>query len=79
MKREARDTFAEVAELYDKVRPSYPGQLLEELFELTQLPPRARILEIGSGTGITRRKVATNDICQAHQASDCPKPATKMR
>jgi SAM-dependent methyltransferase len=45
-------TFNEVATLYHKVRPRYPQELFNDLFELTNLPQNARILEIGAGTGI---------------------------
>jgi len=40
-----------VAELYDRVRPGYPMDVLADLAELAELPPRARIVEIGCGTG----------------------------
>lgn len=46
-----RDTFDEVAELYDRVRPRYPYALLAELARRTGLGPGTRVLEIGPGTG----------------------------
>jgi SAM-dependent methyltransferase len=46
-----RTTFEEVPELYDRVRPTYPPALLDELVVLAALPERARLLEIGPGTG----------------------------
>ena len=50
--REARRaTFDAVAEQYDKYRPGYPEQLIEDVIELSGLPPGGRVLEIGSGTG----------------------------
>ncbi|MBP2659293.1 MAG: BioC: malonyl-acyl carrier protein O-methyltransferase BioC [Firmicutes bacterium] len=52
MMRRTSLTFNEVATLYHKVRPRYPQQLFRDLFELTNLPQNARILEIGAGTGI---------------------------
>ena len=49
--RRAR-TFDEVAELYDSARPYYRDEVFDDLFRLSRIaPPRARILEIGSGTG----------------------------
>lgn len=44
-------SFDGVAELYDAHRPSYPGELIEDIIQLTGLQPESRILEIGSGTG----------------------------
>jgi SAM-dependent methyltransferase len=46
-----RTTFEQVPELYDRARPSYPPQIFDDLAELAQLPPQARLLEIGCGTG----------------------------
>ncbi|WP_410788237.1 class I SAM-dependent methyltransferase [Kribbella sp. C-35] len=50
MSRESlRSTFGEDAELYDRVRPGYPGELYDDLAEL--LGERPKVLEIGPGTG----------------------------
>jgi ubiquinone/menaquinone biosynthesis C-methylase UbiE len=46
-----RGTFESVAETYDAARPSYPDALVDDLVELTRIPPGGRILEIGPGTG----------------------------
>lgn len=46
-----RTTFEEVPELYDRVRPVYPAAAFDELVALAGLPERARLLEIGTGTG----------------------------
>lgn len=46
-----RKTFGEAAELYDRARPGYPPELLEDLAQLAGLAPGARVLEIGCGTG----------------------------
>jgi SAM-dependent methyltransferase len=48
---ELRATFEEVAELYDRARPTYPERVFEDLVALAALPEAARILEIGCGTG----------------------------
>lgn len=45
-----RTTFNEDAERYDRARPGYPGQLFDDL-AAHGVPPAARILEIGCGTG----------------------------
>jgi SAM-dependent methyltransferase len=47
-----------VAELYDRARPTYPMDVFAELAELAGLPPRARIVEIGCGTGQATRSLA---------------------
>src|SRR5437868_10523952 len=44
-----RDGFDEVAELYDRVRPGYPDDLLDEL--AAALPRSPVVVEVGPGTG----------------------------
>ena len=51
MAREQRLVFGEVAERYDRARPSYPSELVADVAEILQLPARARVLEVGAGTG----------------------------
>jgi ubiquinone/menaquinone biosynthesis C-methylase UbiE len=46
---ELRTGFDDVADVYDHIRPTYPGALFDELF--SRLPPRADALEVGPGTG----------------------------
>jgi SAM-dependent methyltransferase len=46
-----RETFDDVALLYDEVRPGYPQALFDDLVSLSGVPPGGRILEIGCGTG----------------------------
>jgi SAM-dependent methyltransferase len=48
---ELRKTFGEDAELYDRVRPTYPPGLYADLSALLGNPRRPRVLEIGCGTG----------------------------
>ena len=43
--------FDGVAHLYDRYRPSYPAELIEDIIQISRLEPDGRILEIGSGTG----------------------------
>lgn len=50
-REQLRQTFDEGAELYDRARPGYPPELFDDLVELAELPARARLLEIGCGTG----------------------------
>lgn len=48
---ELRATFGEVPEQYDRARPTYPEELLDDLVELAAIPPRGRVLELGPGPG----------------------------
>ncbi len=54
MTRERRLVFGEVADLYDRSRPTYPAALFEGVFAYAGLSDRtqpARLCEIGAGTG----------------------------
>jgi SAM-dependent methyltransferase len=44
-----RLSFNEVAETYDRVRPRYPAELFDALFQM--LPSQPEIVEVGPGTG----------------------------
>lgn len=44
-----RLSFNQAAETYDKVRPTYPAELFDTLFQM--LPPQPEIVEVGPGTG----------------------------
>lgn len=46
-----RESFDEVAELYEAARPGYPQPLIDDLLSLTAVGPKSRVLEIGPGTG----------------------------
>ncbi len=50
-----RATFESAAELYHTARPSYPEELFDDLVGLAELPPGARLLEIGCATGKATR------------------------
>ncbi|MBV9466979.1 MAG: class I SAM-dependent methyltransferase [Solirubrobacterales bacterium] len=49
--RERRLAFGEVAQLYDRRRPSYPRALVADVLELAGLDRTSRVLEVGAGTG----------------------------
>jgi SAM-dependent methyltransferase len=55
MPDQLRETFGEVAEEYDRVRPGYSQALFDDLASLADLRPGARVLEIGCGTGQATR------------------------
>jgi SAM-dependent methyltransferase len=43
--------FGEVAELYDRARPSYPAALVDDVVAAIPSAGEARVLEVGAGTG----------------------------
>ncbi len=43
--------FDGIANLYDKYRPNYPDELIEDVIHISGIQSEGRILEIGSGTG----------------------------
>jgi SAM-dependent methyltransferase len=49
--RERRLLFGEVADLYDRYRPAYPGRLVDDLVALAGLDGGRPVLEVGAGTG----------------------------
>src|ERR1700742_1269450 len=49
--RERRLVFGEVAELYDRHRPTYPAELVDDLVALAGLDGSRPVLEVGAGTG----------------------------
>jgi SAM-dependent methyltransferase len=50
--------FNEVAELYDRVRPTYPDELFADLVAITGMDERSSVLEVGCGTGQATRSLA---------------------
>jgi SAM-dependent methyltransferase len=50
-RQQLRTTFGEDAALYDRVRPTYPPRLFDDLGVLLGHPRDLRVLEIGCGTG----------------------------
>jgi SAM-dependent methyltransferase len=73
---EERLSFNEAAETYDEVRPSYPADLFDSLFDM--LPFEPEIVEVGPGTG-----QATKDLlargASVHAIEIGPAMAAKLR
>jgi SAM-dependent methyltransferase len=61
-REELRATFEEVPELYDRARPTYPGEVFDDLVALAGLEPGDRVLEIGPGTGQATRPLAERGL-----------------
>jgi SAM-dependent methyltransferase len=51
MPAERRLAFGEVAALYDRARPSYPAELVDDVLEFSGAAAGGRALEVGAGTG----------------------------
>ena len=60
MTSERRLAFGDVAELYDRARPSYPDALVEDVIAFAA--PCRRALEVGSGTGKATRLFAQRGV-----------------
>jgi SAM-dependent methyltransferase len=56
--RELGRVFDEVPELYDRVRPGYPDELVADLVAITGIDQDSSILEVGCGTGQATRSLA---------------------
>jgi len=52
-----RRTFGEDPATYAAVRPDYPDALYTRLVERCGLRPRARVFEVGAGTGLATRRL----------------------
>lgn len=49
--KEQRLVFGDVAEIYDRVRPGYPEELVDDVMACGDLAPGERAIEVGPGTG----------------------------
>ena len=50
--------FNEVADVYDRIRPTYPDELFQDLVGITGIGEQSSILEVGCGTGQATRSLA---------------------
>ena len=55
---DVRETFNNVASVYDAARPDYPAALFEEIASFAHIEPKDSILEIGCGSGQASRSLA---------------------
>lgn len=65
-----RDTFDTVAELYDRARPTYPDELVDDLVSVVN---GGRMLEIGCGTG----KLTTSLVARGVDVT-CVEPGANL-
>lgn len=68
-----RSWYSAVAAAYNRVRPRYPVDLIDRAIALAQLPPKAKILEIGCGPGI-----ATVEFARRGFSMVCVEPSLEM-
>lgn len=73
---ERRRGFDGVADVYDRVRPTYPPALFRELFDL--LPAHPTIIEVGPGTGQATRDLLAGGA-RVHAIELGPKLAARLR
>lgn len=45
------EIFNKAAEYYDRFRPSYPQEIIEELISEAEISKGSKLLEIGAGSG----------------------------
>src|SRR5450755_4808422 len=57
-RRDLGRVFNEVPELYDRVRPTYPDELFDDLVAITGMAGQSSVLEVGCGTGQATRSLA---------------------
>ncbi|MDY7102734.1 MAG: class I SAM-dependent methyltransferase, partial [Actinomycetota bacterium] len=60
-RRRTGRVFDDVAELYDRMRPTYPDDLFVDLAALTGFGGGSSVLEVGCGTGQATRSLAGLD------------------
>lgn len=59
---ELRQTFDNVAHLYDEMRPSYPAEVFTDVVQISGAGPSSRVLEIGCGTGHATQVMAAQGL-----------------
>ncbi|MGF7059139.1 class I SAM-dependent methyltransferase [Brassicibacter mesophilus] len=51
MTKERKETFNEVSKKYERIRPTYPIELFDDIVKYSDIKKGSKILEIGCGTG----------------------------
>ncbi|MBD2495964.1 bifunctional 2-polyprenyl-6-hydroxyphenol methylase/3-demethylubiquinol 3-O-methyltransferase UbiG [Nostoc sp. FACHB-280] len=64
-----KNWYSPAAEAYNKARPRYPKNFIEQVIQLSQLSPGSRILEVGCGPG-----TATISFAQLGYSMLCLEP-----
>ena len=77
-RREQGLIFGEVAEQYDRARPSYPDALFDAIVEHGRLVPGEAALEIGAGTGKATRGFVARGL-RVHALEPSPGMAAVLR
>ncbi len=62
MREERRLAFGSVADLYDRVRPTYPSELIDDVIAYSGVGGSDRALEVGAGTGKATVLFAERDV-----------------
>ncbi len=78
MNDERRLVFGDVADLYERVRPSYPDALVDDVVELSGVARAGRALEVGAGTGKATRLFAARGV-SVHAIEPSPGMAAVVR
>lgn len=61
-RRERAESFGAVAANYDRYRPSYPAELIDDLVALAPAGSIPEVLDVGTGTGIAARLLAAHGL-----------------
>jgi SAM-dependent methyltransferase len=71
--RERRMVFGEVADVYERVRPGYPAELVQDVLAYGPVCRGDRVLEVGAGTGKATRLFAAHGLRMV-----CLEPSASM-
>jgi protein-L-isoaspartate O-methyltransferase len=61
-----KNWYSTAAEAYNKARPSYPKELIQQVVEIAQLSSNSKILEVGCGPGtaaVTFAQLGSSMVC----------------
>lgn len=62
MQTERRLSFGSAADLYDRMRPTYPEEAIDEILAFAAIRPGESALEVGAGTGKATRLFAQRGV-----------------